>query len=89
MKSRAIAGGPLQDLGFTAFARTPEKILLCYPRLAVVEGNPRQFDELGAALPGHDALISALGPRSRQAATCQPIARETQRTRKRLEFLAC
>jgi putative NADH-flavin reductase len=45
----------------TAFVRSPEKLA---PRenLTVRKGNPRDDDELRAALPGHDAVLSALGP---------------------------
>jgi len=47
----------------TAFVRSPEK-LGGAPRegLTVVKGEPRSVDELRAALPGHDAVLSALGP---------------------------
>jgi putative NADH-flavin reductase len=30
--------------------------------MTVIQGDPRNVDELRAALPGHDAVLSALGP---------------------------
>ena len=47
----------------TAFVRSPEKIARRSPELAIVKGNVFDADAIAAALPGHDALISALGPR--------------------------
>lgn len=37
--------------------------------MTVVVGNPRNVDELAAALPGHDIVISALGHRSKADGT--------------------
>ena len=48
----------------TAFVRTPQKITRSDPRLSVVGGDPRSQEHLAAAMPGHDAVLSALGPRS-------------------------
>jgi putative NADH-flavin reductase len=48
----------------TAFVRSPEK-LRTTTGLAVVRGNPRSRDSLAAALPGHDAVLSAIGPHPR------------------------
>ena len=46
----------------TAFVRSPEKLHSLRDRIAVLRGDPRNVDELRAALPGHDAVLSALGP---------------------------
>jgi len=56
-----IAQGLERGHRFTAFVRSPEKL----PRregLAVCRGDPRNVAELTAALPGHDAVVSSLGP---------------------------
>jgi putative NADH-flavin reductase len=45
----------------TAFARTPGKLAIAHPRLTVVAGNVRDAAALAQAIPGHDAVISALG----------------------------
>jgi putative NADH-flavin reductase len=44
----------------TAFVRSPEKIRR-HDRLRIVEGDPRSTEQLASALPGHDAILSALG----------------------------
>jgi putative NADH-flavin reductase len=46
----------------TAFVRSPQKVGPGGDGLAVIGGDPRDADELRAALPGHDAVLSALGP---------------------------
>jgi putative NADH-flavin reductase len=51
----------------TAFVRSPEKIARRHPLLEVRRGDPRNADELAAALPGHDGVLSALGVRPPQA----------------------
>jgi putative NADH-flavin reductase len=62
-------GAQLLDLALprghavTAFVRSPTKIHARDPRLAVVPGDPHDVDALARALPGHDAVISALGVR--------------------------
>jgi putative NADH-flavin reductase len=45
----------------TAFVRSPQKL---EPRdgLTILKGDPRHVDELRASIPGHDAVLSALGP---------------------------
>jgi putative NADH-flavin reductase len=50
----------------TAFVRSPQKLALS-DRLRVLQGDPRSTDALRAALPGHDAVLSALGPAPREA----------------------
>ena len=65
-------GQAFLDLGLTrghhltAFVRSPEK-LTRHPWLTVVKGNPLSKDALAEVLPGHDAVISAIGPRTREA----------------------
>jgi len=51
----------------TAFVRSPQKIRRHDPRLRVVEGDPRNIEQLSQALAGHDAVLSALGVRPPQA----------------------
>src|SRR5258705_8373257 len=46
----------------TAFVRSPQKLGCFGPRVPVREGAPRSVGDLRAMLPGHDAVISALGP---------------------------
>lgn len=51
----------------TAFVRSPQKIVRRDPRLTVVQGDPHSIEQLSQALPGHDAVLSALGVRPPQA----------------------
>ncbi len=46
----------------TAFVRSPEKLGPAGDGLTVIRGDPRNASELRAVLPGHDAVLSALGP---------------------------
>jgi putative NADH-flavin reductase len=46
----------------TAFVRSPEKLGPPRDGLIVLRGDPRSSDELRAVLPGHEAVLSALGP---------------------------
>lgn len=47
----------------TAFVRSPEKLdALRDEGVTVLRGDPRDADALHAALPGHDAVVSVLGP---------------------------
>lgn len=50
----------------TAFVRSPQK-LTPGALLTVVRGDPRQPESIAAALPGHDAVLSAIGPHPREA----------------------
>lgn len=45
----------------TAFVRSPHKITRRHERLGIVRGDPHDVDALAQALPGHDAVLSALG----------------------------
>jgi uncharacterized protein YbjT (DUF2867 family) len=58
----------------TAFVRSPEKLDHIRSRLTgssdwltVVRGDPRDRASIAAALPGHDAVLSAIGPHPREA----------------------
>jgi putative NADH-flavin reductase len=46
----------------TAFVRSPQKLGSLHSRVTVRQGDPRNVAELQAILPGHDAVVSALGP---------------------------
>lgn len=46
----------------TAFVRSPQKIGHPHPGLTVIEGDPRDPGQLRPALPGHEVVLSALGP---------------------------
>src|SRR5438477_68978 len=46
----------------TAFVRSPQKLGGPREGVTVLQGDPRSVDELRAALPEHDAVLSALGP---------------------------
>jgi putative NADH-flavin reductase len=60
---RALVNQALQrGYRVTAFVRSPNKIASPRERLTVVAGNPMNGDALAAALVGHDAVLSALGP---------------------------
>jgi putative NADH-flavin reductase len=48
----------------TAFVRTPTKLTVRGARLKVVAGDIQQPGAIHAAIPGHDAVLSALGTRS-------------------------
>src|SRR6266481_6032255 len=51
----------------TAFVRSPEKITRRHPNLQVLHGDPRNVHEMARVLPGHDAVLSALGVRPPKA----------------------
>jgi putative NADH-flavin reductase len=56
----------------TAFVRSPERLgaaphAEAAGSLTVVRGDPRHQDSIAAALPGHDAVLSAIGPHPRDA----------------------
>jgi putative NADH-flavin reductase len=48
----------------TAFVRTPDKLTVVDSRLRVVQGDIQRAESIHAAIPGHDAVVSALGTRS-------------------------
>jgi putative NADH-flavin reductase len=51
----------------TAFVRSPQKINRHDLRLRVVQGDPHSLEQLAKELPGHDAVLSAIGIRPPQA----------------------
>jgi putative NADH-flavin reductase len=53
----------------TAFVRSPEKVECQNDRLTVLGGDVRDERALATALPGHDAILSAVGPRKRGQST--------------------
>lgn len=65
-------GTEILDLGIarghqiTAFVRSPQKIREV-PSLSVVPGDPLRSEAIAAALPDHDAVLSALGPPPKEA----------------------
>jgi putative NADH-flavin reductase len=48
----------------SAFVRTPAKVTVADSRLRIVQGDIGRPESLRAAIPGHDAVLSALGIRS-------------------------
>jgi putative NADH-flavin reductase len=50
----------------TAFVRSPQKLSPARS-LTIVRGDPRNPAEIAAALPGHDAVLSVIGPPPREA----------------------
>jgi putative NADH-flavin reductase len=46
----------------TAFVRSPQKLGAPRDGLTVLRGDPRNVTELTDAVPGHDAVLTALGP---------------------------
>jgi len=53
----------------SAFVRNPGKLTMVDPRLRVVQGDIQQAESIHAAIPGHDAVLSALGNTSLGATT--------------------
>jgi len=49
----------------TAFVRSPQKVRES-SSVTVVGGNPLQCEAVATALPGHDAVLSAIGPSPRR-----------------------
>lgn len=45
----------------TAFTRNAAKVSLQHPHLKIVSGDILNYDSVAAAMPGHDAVLSALG----------------------------
>jgi len=50
----------------TAFVRSPQKVSPA-GSLTIVRGDPRNRESIAAALPGHDAVLSVIGPHPREA----------------------
>jgi len=63
LTGRLLVGQALaQGHEITAFVRAPGKLAPAREGLTVRRGDPRDSAALGAALGGHDAVLSALGP---------------------------
>ena len=60
----------------TVFVRSPQKVTRRDERLSVIKGDPHHDDELAYALAGHDAVLSTLGPRPREAFTKTTLLEE-------------
>ncbi len=50
----------------TAFVRSPQRLSPA-GSLTIVRGDPRHPETIAATLPGHDAVLSAIGPHPRDA----------------------
>lgn len=61
----------------TAFVRAPERLGAPREGLTVVRGDLRDAEAIGAALAGHDAVLSAVGPPGRGRTT---IMRDSAQT---------
>jgi putative NADH-flavin reductase len=53
-----------RDHQVTAFVRNPNKLSLRHSKLRVVQGDIQHVETIEAAVPNHDAVLSALGTRS-------------------------
>jgi putative NADH-flavin reductase len=53
----------------SAFVRTPGKLTVVDSRLRVVQGDIQRADSIHAAIPEHDAVLSALGAHSLRPTT--------------------
>jgi putative NADH-flavin reductase len=51
----------------TAFVRSPQKIARNHRALTVIKGDPLSAPQVAEVLPGHDAVVSSLGPSPREA----------------------
>ncbi len=60
----------------TAFVRSPEKIQRRDAGLSVMRGDPRDAGAMAGAMHGHDVVVSALGPRPREAFTRSTLLRD-------------
>lgn len=60
---RALAEALARGHGVTAFVRDPARLALRHVGLTIVAGDVRDRAGLAAALAGHDAVISCVGPR--------------------------
>ena len=60
----------------TAFVRSPQKITRKDAALTVMAGDPLRVDPLARAMPGHDAVLSALGPPAREAFSASTLLSE-------------
>ena len=59
-----VAQALAADHDVTAFVRDPAAVTAQHPRLQVVKGDVTQADSVAAAITGHEAVLSAIGPRA-------------------------
>ncbi|PJJ60230.1 NAD(P)-dependent oxidoreductase [Hymenobacter chitinivorans] len=57
----------------TAFARTPAKLAITHPRLRTVQGDVLDYEAVLAAMPGHEAVLSALGAPATQKGAVRSV----------------
>ncbi|MFE9888502.1 NAD(P)-dependent oxidoreductase [Streptomyces scopuliridis] len=69
----------------TALARTPAKLALTHPNLAVTAGQLSDPAAVRTSVAGADAVISALGPSLKRSATGTPLTEGTQNIVKAME----
>ncbi len=62
-----------QGHAVTAFARRPERLELSHPLLRVVQGDVTSAAEVAAAVPGHGAVLVALGAPPRRSSTVRAV----------------
>lgn len=58
---QVVAQGLERGHDVTAFARSPEKLTITHPRLAVVQANVGDAVAVSHAVKGHDAVVCTLG----------------------------
>ncbi|PJJ54615.1 NAD(P)-dependent oxidoreductase [Hymenobacter chitinivorans] len=56
-----------QQFSVTAFVRDPAKLTVKHPNLRVVQGDVLRPETVEAAIPGHEAVVLALGVKKNQA----------------------
>jgi len=67
----------------SSFVRSPGKLTVVDTRLRVVQGDIQRAESIHAAVPEHDAVLSALGPRVQPAALTNVPLTESYRVRVR------
>ncbi|WP_046244831.1 NAD(P)-dependent oxidoreductase [Hymenobacter terrenus] len=67
----------------TAFARTPAKLAIRHPQLRIVQGDVMDFAAVRQVMPGHEAVLSALG-----APATEKVAVRSEGTRHILAAMA-
>ncbi|MFT3711867.1 MAG: NAD(P)H-binding protein [Archangium sp.] len=60
----------------TAFVRDAHRVTRTHERLKVMVGDALNTESIAAALPGHDAVVSALGIKSRQLFSTVTLVQE-------------
>lgn len=60
----------------TAFVRSPQKIGQRDARLNIITGDPKSVEQLTAAMPAHDVVITALGVRPPRAFRPHSLVRD-------------